>query len=127
MVCPTCGNPVGSESKFCQRCGAAITAAPAGTGPGAGPGQPVYAAMPPAGAGPVGAWPQMMVVPRVQRHLQTLAYLWLGFAVFRFVSGLMGAFFCGRLHGMAGITAGCGVVRCGMGLGRSLWRGWCRW
>ena len=57
----------------------------------------MYAAPPvgagPMGAGPVGAWPRMMFVPRVQRHLQTLGYLWLGYAVLRFVTGLMGAFF----------------------------------
>jgi hypothetical protein len=37
--------------------------------------------------------PVPMLLPRVQRHLQTLGILWCVYGVFRFVTGLIGMFF----------------------------------
>jgi len=71
MVCPSCGNPV--EGTFCSRCGAQVQAAP-----------PIYA--------------PMVVVPRVQQHLQTLGIMWCVFGVYRAAMGLVGALF---LFGMS--------------------------
>ena len=66
MVCSSCGNPV--EGTFCSRCGVQVQAAP-----------PMY--------------PPMIMVPRVQQHLQTLGIMWCVFAVYRAAMGLIGAMF----------------------------------
>jgi hypothetical protein len=41
----------------------------------------------------------MMVAPRVQRHLQTLGTLWCVYAVYRAVTGFMGAVFVSAFFG----------------------------
>jgi hypothetical protein len=46
---------------------------------------PQYAAYP--------HYPPVMAVPRVQRHLQTLGTLWIVYAAYRVVTGLIGMFF----------------------------------
>ena len=84
MVCQSCGSNVETEIHFCPRCGARV-AAQASNVP-AGPTQP------PASAGYVQYRPQMMI-PRVQRHLQTLGILWCVYGAYRVLSGLMGLFF----------------------------------
>jgi len=51
--------------------------------------------MPPAYAGypQYPLYPPAMIVPRVQRHLQTLGILWCVFGAYRVLSGLIGLFF----------------------------------
>ncbi len=80
MVCQACGASVVDGVYFCSKCGAQVLAA-----------QPTYAAYPQP--------PVPVLVPRVQRHLQTLGVLWCAFGAYRFISGLMGMFF---LHAFAG-------------------------
>ena len=82
MVCQACGGPVGPGVRFCPHCGVQVVAAPP---PQYVPPAPQYAAYPP--------YPPVMVVPRVQKHLQTLGTLWCVFAAYRVVSGLIGMFF----------------------------------
>jgi len=76
MVCQACGNTVEDGGRFCPRCGAQVVAPPAGS-----PSPVGYSYYPPA-----------MVLPRVQRHLQTLGVLWCAFGAFRVVSSLLGFF-----------------------------------
>jgi hypothetical protein len=82
MVCQACGSEVSTaEVHFCPRCGAPVAAA-APIAP-----QPQYASYP-----PYPQYPPMVVVPRVQRNLQTLGILWCIYAVYRFGSALVGYF-----------------------------------
>jgi hypothetical protein len=74
MVCQTCGASVVDGVRFCSKCGAQVVAA-----------QPSYGAYPQP--------PMPVLVPRVQRNLQTLGVLWCVFGAYRFISGLMGMFF----------------------------------
>jgi hypothetical protein len=89
MVCQGCGNTVETEIHFCPRCGAQMAAHAA---PPQGPPTPP---MPPAYAGyaQYPPYPPAVIVPRVQRHLQTLGILWCVFGAYRVLSGLMGLFF----------------------------------
>ena len=75
MVCQSCGAPVAEASSFCSHCGARVVAAP-----------PVYT------ANPSTPRPVPMLLPRVQRHLQTLGILWCVFGAYRIVGGLVGMF-----------------------------------
>ena len=75
MVCQACGAPVGDGVHFCSKCGLRVDAA-----------QPGY------GAHPAYSPPPPRLLPRVQRHLQTLGILWCVYAAFRIGSGLMGMF-----------------------------------
>jgi hypothetical protein len=77
MVCQACGTPVAAEVRFCPKCGARVSG-PQQTTPGYAP--PVYAMQP-------------MLVPRVERNLQTLGTLWCVFGVYRVLGGLVGMFF----------------------------------
>jgi hypothetical protein len=73
MVCQACGAPVAEGLNFCSKCGFKVAAA-----------QPAYAAYP---------QPRMpILMPRVQRHLQTLGILWCVFGAYRIFAGLMGMF-----------------------------------
>ncbi|MBS1799738.1 MAG: zinc ribbon domain-containing protein [Acidobacteria bacterium] len=85
MVCQACGGPVGPDVKFCARCGAQVAAPPPAqyAAPAYGAPQQQYAYVP----------PPMMMVSRVQRHLQTLGTVWLVYAAYRVVMGLFGMFF----------------------------------
>jgi len=89
MVCQACGSAVGPDTRFCANCGAQVVAPPppqyAGAPPQYGTQPPQHAAYP--------SYPPMMIVPRVQRHLQTLGTLWCAYAVYRVVTGFIGAFF----------------------------------
>jgi len=69
MVCQMCGTSVAEGLHFCSKCGAQVVAA-----------QPVYQQPP----------PMPMYVPRVQRHLQTLGFLWCAFGAYRIIGGLIG-------------------------------------
>ena len=92
MVCSACGSPLEQEVRFCPKCGASMQAAtpiPAGDAVQAGAGG--YGA-PPAQM-PYGAPMMIPVLPRVQRHLQTLAVFWIVYGVYRVFSGLIGVFF----------------------------------
>jgi hypothetical protein len=82
MVCQACGAAVEPGGRFCPRCGAQIMAPPV---------QPQYAASPQ--NSPYPPYPPIAYVPRVQRHLQSLGMLWLVFAAYRVITGLMGMFF----------------------------------
>ncbi len=76
MVCSACGGSVAEGSSFCTHCGARMAAAP-----------PVYA------AGPAYVQrPAPVLLPRVQRHVQTLGILWCVFGAYRVIGGLVGMF-----------------------------------
>jgi hypothetical protein len=73
MVCQGCGVQVAADVHFCPTCGHRVAAA-----------QPVYA-----------AYPQQFMpalIPRVQRHLQTLGILWCVFGAYRIIGGIFGMF-----------------------------------
>ncbi len=76
MVCQACGAVIAEGVHFCSRCGAQVVTTP-----------PMYQAyqQPP--------MPLYVPVPRVPRHLQTLAVMWCVFGVYRILSGLFGMFF----------------------------------
>jgi zinc-ribbon domain len=76
MVCQGCGASVVDGVHFCAKCGAPVPVVAPQYSPYPAPGAPMY-----------------MVQPRVQRHLQGLGMLWCVFAVYRFVTGLVGYFF----------------------------------
>ena len=80
MICPTCGNDLAPETRFCPRCG---TQAPS---------QPPMAY--PSPSAPYG-----LPYDRVSRNLQSLATLWLVYAVLRALTGMIGILF---LHGLFG-------------------------
>jgi hypothetical protein len=87
MVCQACGHPVETEVRFCSKCGAQV-AGPQVSGPqvsGQQAGRPY-------GAPPMYGMPPVMV-PRVQRNLQTLGVLWCVYGAFRLLFGMMGMFF----------------------------------
>jgi len=84
MTCATCGSPTAAAGGFCSRCGAPQPAAQATPQPGAAP-QPAPAGVPIAYGVPY--------IPRVPRHLQTLAVLWGIFAAYRVVSVFLGLAF----------------------------------
>jgi hypothetical protein len=88
MVCQSCGSPVVEQVRFCSRCGAQV-AGPVPTPP------PGYQQM-------CSGYPAL--VPRVQRNLQTLSVLWLVYAGYRLLAGLMGVFFLRAfsMHGFGG-------------------------
>lgn len=86
MVCANCGGQI--QGAFCSKCGApaAAPAPPYGAQP-----QPGYPAPPPnAYAAPPA---QMMYVPRVSRHLQTLGILWLVYGAYRALAGAVAVLF----------------------------------
>jgi len=85
MLCPTCGNVIAHDARFCPRCGAQI-------GSQSQPGFPAQPA-------PVYGVPFIDSSTRVSRHIQTLGMLWLIYAAVRFVTKLAGLFF---LHGFFG-------------------------
>jgi hypothetical protein len=70
MVCPACNNTVEDGARFCTHCGTQM-ATPASY-------PPPYVVAP--------------IVPRVQRHLQSLGSLWCIFGIVRLVTGLLGLF-----------------------------------
>jgi hypothetical protein len=80
MTCPTCGNILNPDARFCPRCGAHTVAAP-----------------PPPVAG-YGV-PPLYPYNRVARNIQTLGTLWLVYAGLRALTGLVGVMF---LHGIFG-------------------------
>jgi uncharacterized membrane protein HdeD (DUF308 family) len=61
----------------------------------------------------------MMVVPRVQRHLQTLGTLWCVYAAYRVLEGLIGMFFFRMFVGRR--WGGDWPLRHGMGWGGAPW------
>ena len=85
MLCPTCGNVIAPDARFCPRCGAQM-------GFQSQPGFPAQPA-------PVFGVPFVDSSTRVSRHIQTLGMLWLIYAAVRFVTKLTGLFF---LHGFLG-------------------------
>ena len=85
MPCPTCGNDIAPDARFCPRCGAQITPQS----------QPGFTAQP----APVYGVSFVDASTRVSRHIQTLGMLWLIYAAVRFVTKLTGLFF---LHGFLG-------------------------
>jgi hypothetical protein len=72
MVCQACGVPVAEQVHFCPKCGFQVTAV-----------RPTYAPYPTS---------VPMLVPRVQRNLQTLGILWCVFGAYRVIGGLVGMF-----------------------------------
>lgn len=81
MVCQVCGSPVAGA--FCSRCGAPAVVPP-----------PAYTALPPnAYPVPPQVPPQMMVAPRVHRHVQTLGILWCVYGVYRATAGIFAVLF----------------------------------
>jgi ABC-type glycerol-3-phosphate transport system permease component len=85
MLCPTCGNDIAQDARFCPRCGAP-------TGSPSQPGLPTQPA-------PIYGVPLIDASTRVSRHIQTLGMLWLIYAGWRFMIKLAGLFF---LHGFLG-------------------------
>jgi hypothetical protein len=91
MNCTSCGNPLTSDVRFCTRCGAASIFA-----------QPLYR-------------------DRVGRHLQPLGVLWLVYAAWHAMKGVVGLAFLHRFLGhhtfgffpvwpFAGVALGIGVL-----------------
>jgi hypothetical protein len=83
MLCPTCGNDLAQDARFCTRCGAQ-------TGLPSQPGSPTQ---------PFSGYGAPLPYSRVGNHIQTLGTLWLIYAAVRFMTKLAGLFF---LHGMFG-------------------------
>ena len=101
MVCPSCGAAVVEGVRFCAHCGAQM---------------PVFSGVP-AGYG----MPVLVPERRVQRHLQTLAVLWLVYGVYRVVIGLIGVLFVRAMFwhrwGGGGFPFGHPRMPFGMGIG----------
>lgn len=100
MACPSCGAAVVEGARFCAQCGARL---------------PVFSGIP-AGYG----MPVLLPERRVQRHLQTLAVLWLIYGVYRLVAGLSAMFFVRAMfwHGWGGeFPFGPARMPFGMGMG----------
>jgi len=87
MVCQSCGCPV--EGAFCSKCGAPLPP----------PVPPVYGAPQP-----------ILVVPRVQGHVQMLGIFWCVFGVYRAASGIIAALFLMGIS-MPGFFGGFGSPR----------------
>jgi hypothetical protein len=103
MLCPTCGATV--EGSFCSRCGTPLPPAPPST-PYAAPGQTPPAGYVPQPVPPVHpAYHHHFYMPRVSSHVQTLSILWLVYAGYLFLTGLIAALF---LFGISakGVLAG---------------------
>jgi hypothetical protein len=79
MICPTCGNALAQDVRFCHRCGAPTPSLPLGAD---------YVSK---SAG--------LPYDRVSRNLQTLGTLWLLYAGLRALVGVAGVLF---LHGFFG-------------------------
>lgn len=82
MFCPTCGATV--EGSFCSRCGAPVQAASAQTPPPGYPPQPVP---------PIHPAYHHFYTPRVASHIQTLSILWLVYAGYLVLTGVVAALF----------------------------------
>ena len=78
MICSTCGNALVPDTRFCPRCGTQTPPQP----------PPAYPSA-----------PYGLPYDRVSRNLQTLATLWLVYAVLRALTGMIGVMF---LHGLFG-------------------------
>jgi ABC-type glycerol-3-phosphate transport system permease component len=76
--CPSCGNSLAPDARFCPRCGASLAIQS----------QPLYTGAP---AG--------RMYSRVQRHIQITGILWIVYATERVFSGVIGMLF---LHGIFG-------------------------
>jgi len=81
MVCQACNAPIGSDVRFCPKCGS-----PAANQPYPPP-QVSASGYPPAYATP---YQQRL---RVTRNLQALGVLWCVFGAYRIIAGLIGMFF----------------------------------
>lgn len=81
MVCQACNAAIGSDVRFCPKCGAPV----------------VNQSIPPQPASPAGYAPAYSTLfqprLRVTRNLQPLGVLWCVFGVYRIVGGLIGMFF----------------------------------
>lgn len=81
MTCQACNAEIGSDVRFCPKCGAPVVSTQI-------PPQPV-------GSTPYASsyLPQLVPRPRVTRNLQTLGILWCAFGAYRVIGGLLGMFF----------------------------------
>lgn len=92
MICQSCNEPIGSDVRFCPKCGAPVVLVE--------PPRQNFVPGYPSGYAP-GAGPRL----RVTRHLQILGTLWCVFGAYRILSGVLGMFFL-RTFAMHGFGNG---------------------